>query len=147
MTGTRDQARDGVVAAMQDAYGEEWTGDREALLRFSLEVMAVLQDLEHAHLIGEPELDDAGILLRIWIDRPVPDLVTADTHAYAVFGRISEQIFFTERQFEEGALRYPFVTGTPRRGIVGALVLAGPHIAEFSERFRARLAGGARYHA
>jgi hypothetical protein len=147
MTGTHEDVRNGVVAAMRGVYGDEWAADHEAVLRFSLEAQAVLQDLDGAHLLGEPQVDDSGILLRLWVDRPVPDLMTADAVAYAAFGRIAEQVFFAERLFEPGGLRYSFVTGTPRRGIVGVLLLSGPHAADFAERFRTRLAGGARYQA
>ena len=54
---------------------------------------------------------------------------------------------FVTRQFIEGAVVYAFVTGTSRHGHSGAVVLVGPHAAEFSERFRRRLVGGPRYHA
>ena len=55
--------------------------------------------------------------------------------------------FYSERRFIEGAIVYPFVTGTSRHGHAGSVVLAGPHAAEFSERFRQRLVGGPRFHA
>jgi len=67
--------------------------------------------------------------------------------AYAIFGRLSEEIFYTERTFEPGGLRYPFLTGSARHGHVGALVFAGPHAADFADRFRQRVTGCVRFHA
>ena len=57
------------------------------------------------------------------------------------------EIFYSERTFVDGAVVYSFVTGTARHGHCGSVVLAGPHAAEFSERFRQRQLGGPRYHA
>ncbi|MFM9106586.1 MAG: hypothetical protein ACKOWF_07790 [Chloroflexota bacterium] len=147
MTGTRDRVRDVFVAAMRQTYGDAWATDREALLRFSLDVQSILEGLDGAHLLGDPDIEQDEVRLRLWVDRPVPDLMTADGLAYVVFGRIAEQVFYAEREFETSGLLYPFVTGTPRRGIVGALQLTGPHAAEFAERFRSRLVGSVRYHA
>lgn len=143
----REGMRDAVVAAMRAAYGDEWGQDVEANLRFTVDVEAVLQGVDGVHLIGDPQVEDDEVVLRVWVDKPVPDLMTADALAYAVFGRISEELFFAERQFESGGLRYPFVTGSARRGHVGALHLSGPHASDFADRFRKRVTGGARFHA
>lgn len=147
MTDQRDRAREAFLTAMRGAYGDDWASDNEAMLRFSLDVPAIVQGIDGAHLLGEPAVDEVEVVLRVWVDHPMPDLMTADRLAYAVFGRIAEQVFFAERQFETSGLRYPFVTGSTKRGIVGALHLSGPHAADFAERFRARLTGGARFHA
>jgi len=147
MNPERTGMRDAVVAAMRAAFGEEWGTDIESNLRFSVDVEAVLQGLEDLHLIGDPEMEDDEVVVRVWVDKPVPDLLTADALAYAVFGRISEEVFYAERQFESGGLRYPFVTGSARRGHIGSLHLAGPHASDFAERFRKRVTGGARFHA
>ena len=139
--------RDDVVAALRERYGEGWGADEEANLRFSADAEALLQGIEGLHLLGDAEFDDGEITLRVWVDRPVPDLMTADELAFAVFGRLAEEVFYAERRFEVGGLRYPFVTGSPRRGHVGALVMMGPYAADFADRFRQRITGGVRYHA
>ncbi len=139
--------RDAVVAALRARYGEGWGADEEANLRFSADAEALLQGIDGIHLLGDAEFEDGEVTLRVWVDRPVPDLMTADELAYAVFGRLAEEVFYTERRFEVGGLRYPFVTGSPRRGHVGALVMMGPYAADFADRFRQRITGGIRYHA
>jgi hypothetical protein len=139
--------RDAVVGALRQRFGEAWGRDDEANLRFGVDAEALVRGLEGLHLLGEPEYADGEVLLRLWVDRPVPDLMTADELAFAVFGRLAEEVFYAERAFESGGLRYPFVTGSPRRGHVGALVLTGPHAADFAERFRQRITGGTRFHA
>jgi hypothetical protein len=136
-----------VVNAFREQYGTAWTNDEEANLRFTVDVEHVLHGIDGAHLIGDPELEGGAITLRFWVDQPLDDLMSADVLAYEIFGRLSEEIFCAERTFENGGLRYPFVTGSPRHGHVGSVILSGPHAAAFAERFRQRVAGGTRYHA
>ena len=138
---------DDVLEALRKRYGADWGRDDEANLRFSVDAEHVLLDIDGAHLIGDPEIEDGQVTLRVWVDHPLPDLMSADGLAYEIFGRISEELFYAERRFEAGGLRYPFVTGSPRHGHVGALVLAGPHAAAFADRVQQRLLGGTRYHA
>ncbi len=138
---------DDVVEALKKRYGEEWARDDEANLRFSADAEHLLRDVAGAHLIGDPELEGGRVTLRVWVDFPLRDLMSADQLAYEIFGRLSEEVFYAERRFESGGLRYPFVTGSPRHGHVGSLVLSGPHAAAFAERFHQRLSGGLRYQA
>lgn len=136
-----------IVEALRTRYGKDWVEDTDANIRFAIEAERLVAGLEDAHLIGEPELDDHHVTLQFWVDRPISDLMTADRVAFEIFARISIEIFYSERRFIEGAIVYTFVTGTSRHGHSGSVVLAGPHAAEFSERFRQRLVGGPRYHA
>ncbi len=138
---------DDVIEALRKRYGERWGRDEEANVRFSVDAELLLRGVTGAHLIGDPELDEGQVTLRVWVDFPLRDLMSADQLAYEIFGRLSEEVFYAERRFENEELRYPFVTGSPRRGHVGALVLTGPHAAAFADRFRQRLAGGLRYQA
>jgi hypothetical protein len=138
---------DDIIEALCSRYGEGWTEDIDANIRFAIEAERLVTGLEDAHLIGEPEIEDNQITMQFWVDRPINDLMTADQVAFDIFSRISVEIFYSERQFIEGAIVYTFVTGTSRHGHSGAVVLAGPHAAEFSERFRQRLVGGPRFHA
>jgi hypothetical protein len=136
-----------IVAALTARYGQGWTEDTDANIRFAIEAERLVVGLDDAHLIGEPELEEHHLTLQFWVDRPITDLMTADQVAFDIFARISVEIFYSERRFTEGAIVYSFVTGTSRHGHSGSVVLAGPHAAEFSERFRQRLVGGPRYHA
>ena len=138
---------DDIVAALCGRYGDTWIEDTDANIRFAMEAERLVSDLSDVHLIGEPEIEDHHVTLQFWVDRPVADLMTADQVAFNIFARISVEMFYSERRFVEGAIVYPFVTGTARHGHTGSVVLAGPHAAEFSERFRQRLMGGPRYHA
>ena len=138
---------DEVLEAFRKRYGAEWGRDEEANLRFSVDAEHVLRDVDGAHLIGEPEVGDGHVTLRVWVDHPLPDLMSADCLAFEIFGRLSEELFYAERRFEAGGVRYAFVTGSPRHGHVGALVLAGPHAAAFADRFQQRLIAGLRFHA
>jgi hypothetical protein len=138
---------DDIVEALTGRYGEGWANDTDANIRFAIEAERLVADLVDAHLIGEPELDENHLTLQFWVDRPIADLMTADQVAFDIFARISIEIFYAERRFIEGAVVYPFVTGTSKHGHSGSVVLAGPHAAEFSERFRQRLVGGPRFHA
>ena len=138
---------DDVVDVLRRRYGEGWARDDEANLRFSVDAEHLLRDVEGAHLIGDPELAEGLVTLRVWVDFPLHDLMSADQLAYEIFGRLSEEVFYAERRFETGGLRYPFVTGSARHGHVGSLVLAGPYAADFAGRFRHRLLGGLRHHA
>lgn len=136
-----------MLATLRQRFGSSWDHDEEATLRFAVDVEHVLLGVVGAHLVGDPQIDQGLVTLNVWVDHPVNDLMSADRMAYEIFGRISEEIFYSERQFEDGGLRYPFITGSTRHGHVGALLLSGPHAAGFSERFRQRVSAGRRYHA
>jgi hypothetical protein len=138
---------DDIIEVFREQFGEGWGRDEEANLRFSVDAERVLQDMDGVHLIGEPELDDGQITLTVWVDHPIYDLMRADRLAYDIFGRISDDLFYTERRFDSKAIRYPFVTGSSRYGHVGALVLAGPHAADFADRHQLRSTGGVRFQA
>ncbi len=138
---------DDVIETLRRRYGDGWGLDHEANLRFSIDVEHLLRDVVGAHLIGDPEVHEGRVTVRVWVDFPLRDLMSADQLAFEIFGRLSEEVFYTERRFEAGELRYPFVTGSARRGHVGSLVLSGPHATAFADRFRQRLSGGLRYHA
>ena len=138
---------DDVIDALRKRYGDTWARDEEANLRFSVDAEHLLRDVPGAHLIGDPEVDDGEVTLRIWVDYPLPDLMSADRLAYEIFARLSEEVFYAERRFEAKAVRYPFVTGSSHHGHVGALVLSGPHAADFADRYHQRLTGGLRFQA
>jgi hypothetical protein len=138
---------DDVVKALMDRFGEDWAEDEEANLRFSLNVEHVLAAMEGVHLVGDPEMDEGKITVNVWVDQPIRDLMGADQLAYDIFGRISEELFFSERQFASASLRYRFVTGSQRHGHVGTLVLTGPHASDFADRHQLRLRGDVRFHA
>ncbi|MBA2520393.1 MAG: hypothetical protein H0V24_12060, partial [Chloroflexia bacterium] len=84
-----------VVKTFRERYGETWTSDEDANLRFSIDVEHLMHDINGAHLIGDPELDGGAVTLRFWVDHPLPDLMSADLLAYEIFGRLSEEIFYT----------------------------------------------------
>lgn len=138
---------DHVVVLLRQQFGEDWTTNEEANLRFSIEVEQVMRGVDGAYLIGDPEYADGSITLTVWVDFPIDDLMSADQLAFDIFGRISEEIFFTERQFDTKTIRYPFVTGTRRHGHAGSLVLAGPHAADFADRHLLRSTGGVDFQA
>lgn len=138
---------DDVIQTLRTRYGDEWARDEEANLRFSVDAEHLIRDVHGAHLIGDPELSDDGVTLRIWVDHPIQDLMTADQLAYDIFARLSEDIFYAERRFEAKAVRYPFVTGSANHGHIGELVLAGPHAADFAGRHQTRVTGGLRFQA
>ena len=138
---------DDIIELLRHRYGDAWARDDEANLRFSVEAEHLLREVDGAHLIGDPELAEGNVTLRVWVDYPLRDLMSADQLAYEIFGRISEEVFFSERRFEANGLSYAFVTGSARHGHVGALVLSGPHAAAFADRIQQRLLGGLRYHA
>jgi hypothetical protein len=136
-----------IVELFRERYGDGWGRDEEANLRFSVDAERVLQDMDGVHLIGEPEVQDGGITLTVWVDSPIQDLMRADRLAYDIFGRISDDLFYSERHFGTKSIRYPFVTGSNRHGHVGELVLAGPHAADFADRHQLRSTGGVRFQA
>ena len=138
---------DDIVSVFRKQFGDNWGRDEEANLRFSIDAEQVLRDIDGVHLIGDPDVDDGKITLTVWVDFPIEDLMRADRLAYDIFGRISDDLFYAERRFDTRSIRYPFVTGSTRRGHVGALVLAGPHAADFSERHQLRSTGGVRFQA
>ena len=138
---------DDVVKLLVNRFGETRTTDEEANMRISLEAEHVLGGMDGVHLIGDADVEDGQIKLNVWVDEPISDLLGADQLAYDIFGRLSEDIFFAERQFNEKGIRYPFVTGSLRHGHVGELVLQGPHAVEFADRHQLRIRGDVRYHA
>ena len=139
--------RDNVVRTLRERFGEEWGRDDEATLRFSVDAEHLLEAIEGAHLIGDAELNDGEVCLRVWVDFPIRDLMSADQLAYDIFARLSEDLFFAERRFEKNGVCYPFVTGSARGGYVGSLLLSGPYAANFADQFQQKLTGGRGYQA
>lgn len=138
---------DDVIRALRDRYGTTWACDGEANLRFSVDAEHLLRDLAGVHLIGDPEVEEDRVTLTLWVEHPIRDLLGADQLAYDIFARLSEDLFYTERRFEARTVRYSFVTGSAHHGHIGAVVLAGPHAAEFADRYQTRLMGGVRFQA
>jgi hypothetical protein len=136
-----------VIAALVQAYGSDWLKHDEANERFVAESQIVLSEVEGAHVIGDPSLDEDRVTINIWVDEPLEDILSADQLAFDLFSRISEELFFTERIIQQRTVDYPFVTGSQRHGHAGALVLSGPHAADFAQRFQVRTTGGTRYQA
>ena len=83
---------DRVIKTFREQYGDAWTNDEDANLRFTIDVEHVLHDIDGAHLIGDPELDGSAVTLRFWVDQPLADLMSADVLAYEIFGRLSEDL-------------------------------------------------------
>lgn len=142
-----DIMRDHVVRTFRERYGEQWGRDPDLILRFSLDAEHLLEMVEGAHLIGDVETGNGEVCLRVWVDHPLRDLMSADQLAYDIFARLSEDLFFAERRFDKRSVSYPFVTGTPRGGYIGSLVLSGPHAADFADQFQRTLTGGRGYQA
>jgi hypothetical protein len=136
-----------LVEAMRVQHGETWGTDEEANLRFSLNAITSLKDVEGAHLIGEPEVDGSELTMTFWLDFAVDDLMTVDQLAFDIFARISDEVFLSERRLDQKTIRYRFVTGSDRHGHVGSLVLAGPYATDFVDRERVRTTGAVRFHA
>jgi hypothetical protein len=136
-----------LVEAMRVQHGESWGADEEANLRFTLNASSSLKNIDGAHLIGEPEIEENELKMTFWLDFAVDDLMTVDQLVFDIFARISDEIFLSERLLEQKAIRYNFVTGTDRHGHVGSLVLAGPYASDFVDRERVRTTGAVRFHA
>jgi hypothetical protein len=138
---------DEIVRTLCDRYGADWTTDEDANIRFSIEAEFLMRGVEGAHLIGEPTLSDGHTTLTVWVDFPLPDLMVADELAFEILGRLSEDVFYSERVIEARTVRYRFVTGTAKHGHVGSLVFAGPHAADFAGALYQRTASGVRFQA
>jgi hypothetical protein len=136
-----------IVARLRETFGEAWGNDRALDLEFAEQMAAALGDIDGIHLAGLPERDGDRLLFRCWIDEPLGDLIEADQLALAVLAMVCGELLFTERRFVATELVYDFATGSAEEGHIGALEFAGPHAAEFIERFRQRTAGSATYQA
>jgi len=141
------RAVESITDALLALYGNEWLSDDDANARFVAESQMALDDVEGAHIIGEPDVEDGQVEFTIWVDEPIEDMLAMDQLAFDVFSRISEEIFFTERVVKQRTVDYPFVTGSERHGHLGALVLSGPHASDFAQRFHLRTTGAAHFHA
>ena len=69
---------DDIAEALRMRYGADWIDDTDANIRFALEAERLVADVEFAHLISEPELEDDRVTMRFWVDQPVPDLMTGE---------------------------------------------------------------------
>lgn len=136
-----------VVAALRAQFGAEWVQDDAPDGEFVGMVASVIRASDHAHLIGDPEPGEDGVVYRCWIDVQLDDLLGADELAFEIFSVVSGEYFFTERVFDGEHVVYAFVTGSAEEGHRGRLVFAGPNTAAFLDRFRNRVTGGPRYHA
>lgn len=136
-----------IINALVQAYGNEWLKHEDANERFVAESQIVLSEVDGAHIIGDPTIEDDRVTINVWVDEPLEDILSADQLAFDLFSRISEELFFTERVIKQRTVDYPFVTGSQRHGHAGELVLSGPHAADFAQRFQVRTTGGTLFHA
>ena len=128
-------------------YGEQWFSDDDANARFVAESQLAFEDVEGAHMIGDPEFEDGRIEFKLWVDEPLEDILAIDQLAFDLFSRISEEIFYTERVIKQRTIDFPFVTGSSRHGHKGAIILSGPHASDFAQRHHLRTTGDTRFHA
>jgi hypothetical protein len=138
---------DAIVERMRQDFGDNWGKDRALDLQFAEQMADALEDTPGIHLAGMPERDGDRLVFRCWVDEPLPDLIGADQLALGVLAMVCGELLFTERRFEATQLVYDFATGSADDGHIGALVFAGPHAAEFIERFRQRVSGATNYQA
>ncbi|MFL5761553.1 MAG: hypothetical protein ACJ789_17695 [Thermomicrobiales bacterium] len=138
---------DSIAETMRIRHGEEWGNDDESNIQFALDAAASLRRIDGAHLIGDPDMKDGKMTLTFWVDFPLDDLMAVDQLAFDIFSRFSDELFFSERRLEAKAIRYAFLTGSPRQGHIGSLVLAGSYAADFVDRERVRSTGSASFHA
>ena len=136
-----------VVSALRQRFGEEWLQEDPPDGDFVGMMSSVIRAADHAHLMGDPEPGDEGVVYRCWIDTQLDDLLGADELAFEIFAVVSGEYFFSERTLDGEQVVYAFVTGSAEEGHCGQLVFAGPNTAAFIERFRNRVTGGPRYHA
>lgn len=141
------QVLEAVIKTLLQEYGNEWLSDEDANDRFLAESMVVLSDVEGAHLISDPSIAEGRVQIHIWVDEPLIDILAADQLAFDLFSRISEELFYAERVVHQKTVDYRFVTGSARHGHAGSIVLAGPHAADFAQRFQVRTTGGTHFHA
>lgn len=138
---------DAVVAVLRSQFGDDWDKDSVANNRYQIEVSILAMDVEGAHLVTEPDLDEHQLEISLWLDFAIEDLLHLDDLAYEVFGRISKDLFYAERRIVGKTIRYPFVTGTAQHGHRGVLVLTGPHAADFVSRQHLKSVGPTIYQA
>jgi hypothetical protein len=142
-----EKAFDTIVETLLKQFGDDWIADKPANVAFTIGAVALLQDADGIHLIGQPEIEHNSHNFNLWIDFPVDDLMVADEVAFSIFSRIAEDIFVSTRVLEDRGVRYRFLTGTVLDGHLGSLHLTGTHAAEFVTMHRLKSVKGLHFNA
>ncbi len=142
-----ETAFDSIVEGLLRQFGETWIQDKPANTAFTMGTVALLQDADGIHLIGQPEIEHDSHNFNLWLDFPVDDLMVADEVAFSIFSRIAEDIFVSTRILEDRGVRYRFLTGTVLDGHLGSLHLTGTHAAEFVTMHRMKSVKGLHFNA
>src|SRR6478752_5626724 len=66
--GTMKQVVESVIKTLLQEYGDEWLSDGDANERFVAESHIVLSEVDGAHLIGDPSVEDGRVKINIWVD-------------------------------------------------------------------------------
>ncbi len=142
-----EQVFDELVKTLLEHFGAGWTADAKANTSFVRGTVALLNEAEGLHLIGEPGTLENAFDFDVWIDFPVDDLMVADDVAFSLFSGIAEDIFLSTRILEDSGVRYRFVTGSVLDGHLGSFHLTGPHALDFVTMHRMRTARGMLFNA
>jgi hypothetical protein len=136
-----------IVDLLLKQFGDDWIRNTNANKAFAIGTMAVLNDAEGLHLIGEPEVEHFSHDFNLWLDFPIEDLLVADEVAFSIFARFAEDIFVSTRILEDRGVRYRFLTGNLVDGHLGSIHLTGTHAVDFVTMYRLKMVKGLHYNA
>lgn len=79
-------------------------------------------------MVGNPEQDQHGLHVDVWVDLHELDQTVADAAAAeALHGLGGEEILVLCRAYEDDGIRFRFASGTIGAGVIGSMRLIGPY--------------------
>ncbi|CAN5340334.1 hypothetical protein BH24CHL2_BH24CHL2_4080 [soil metagenome] len=119
---------DALVATIRATLGNDWGVAKRPQNVHVRQIRERLKTLTGAYMAGNPELDQHGLHIEVWVDFSELDPSRADTVAVEVLdGLGAQEVLLLCRSYEEEGIRYRFASGTMDAGVIGSMRLIGPN--------------------
>ncbi len=123
-----DHLYNALVASIRATLGNEWGVADKPQVAPARQIRERLKELGGAYMVGQPQQDQHGLRIDVWVDVAELDPIVADTVATeALHGLGGQEILVLCRAWEDDGIRYRFASGTIDAGVIGSVRLIGPY--------------------
>ena len=123
-----------LLASIRTTLGNDWGTSDTPQAAQARKIRESLKQLGDAYMVGDPEQDQLGLHVDVWVDLAELDPEIADAvAAEALHGLGSQEILILCRAYEEDGIRYRFASGTVDAGVIGSVRLVGPYARDVAQ--------------
>lgn len=119
---------DALVTSLRTTLGADWGKSDTVQMAHVKNIRECLEDVSGAYIVGNPDHDQHGLHVDVWVDVANLSPTMADTVATeALQSPGGQEIFVVCRTYEDDGIRYRFARGTTDAGVIGSVRLIGPY--------------------